>query len=536
MSIKTPTPLAPATDVPVTRQTRLAFGGLMALIAGLCIYAIRQVDPDMFGHLNAGRLIVQHGGPGIDPFAFTSSGFEWMDVEYLAQALLWIAYDHFGSPGLIGLKLALGGGTIYFLWIAVRSVGDDWFILAPVFLLCTSTVSRYFIFRPQLITFACFALFVAVLFRFMMARKAALWLLPPVMLVWANAHGGFIAGLGAVGLTAIMCVTANVNVGGLGGRTAFKGTTPLFVTLAACAAVTFINPWGIRQWQYLATELSNETNRRYILEWRPPGFSVDPWSWVALIVITATLLAVGWIAERRRLQIGGLHAWQWVLSAVPLISLAYLSVRHVPLAALWAAPVITLLGTAVNRSGPVPAFRRAWLVVSSVALIPVVLTVEFVAAHPAPVIAMGGATLGVTDPCRVVKFMKETRLNGNLYNPLWWGSYVSWELYPAVRVSMDGRNVSLFPDSMVAENLKFYSRDAGVANLEDPLRYNTDFLLVPSDAAILGLVQSDARWRQLYRDDHAFLFARADVAHASLGKSIDGGSTGSASPCTQIFK
>jgi hypothetical protein len=219
-----------------------------------------------------------------------------------------------------------------------------------------------------------------------------------------------------------------------------------------------------------------------------------------------------------------------------LLALAYLSVRHVPLAALWAAPVITLLGTAVNKSGPMLAFRRAWLVVCSVALIPVVLTVEFVVAHPTPVIAMGGMTLGMTDPCQIVKFMKETRLNGNLYNPLWWGSYVSWELYPAVRVSMDGRNVSLFPDSMVARNLKFYSRDAGAANLEDPLRYNTDFLLVPSDAAILGLVQSDARWRQLYRDDHALLFVRADVAHASIGKSIDGGSMGPASPCTQIFK
>ncbi len=51
--------------------------------------------------------------------------------------------------------------------------------------------------------------------------------------------------------------------------------------------------------------------------------------------------------------------------------------------------------------------------------------------------------------------MRRNGVKGNVYNPLWWGSYITWEPYPAVKVSMDGRNVSLFPDEMVGENSAF---------------------------------------------------------------------------------
>jgi hypothetical protein len=106
--------------------------------------------------------------------------------------------------------------------------------------------------------------------------------------------------------------------------------------------------------------------------------------------------------------------------------------------------------------------------------------------------------------------MRQERLSGNLYNPLWWGSYITWQLYPGVLVSMDGRNISAFPDNVVVENLKFYSEGTRSVDLETPLRYDTDFLLVPSDRPVLPRVLRDPRWRKIFSDSDSALFVRAD--------------------------
>jgi hypothetical protein len=76
---------------------------------------------------------------------------------------------------------------------------------------------------------------------------------------------------------------------------------------------------------------------------------------------------------------------------------------------------------------------------------------------------------------------------------------------------MDGRNVSLFSDEMVLENLKFYTDDPSHADIDAPLRYATDFLLVPTEAPVLSRLLADARWRRVYADSDSVLFEHADA-------------------------
>ena len=142
--------------------------------------------------------------------------------------------------------------------------------------------------------------------------------------------------------------------------------------------------------------------------------------------------------------------------------------------------------------------------------------------QPRPVIETGGNVLGSRHPCRVVEFLRHNQLKGNVYNPLWWGSYVTWELYPKILVSMDGRNISLFPDEMVRENLLFYASAAESVDIDAPLRYESDFLFVPTDAPVLTRLESDRRWTALYRDTDAALFVRADNLAAEVSAAQSG--------------
>ena len=257
----------------ISRKWILRGSNAFALVsAAVCLYSMRRADPDVWGHLTYGRLFVEQGGlPSDDPFAYTSMGLEWIHSEYIAQITLWLAYHYGGPLGLIALKCVVGGVALYFLFVALRTTTDEPYFWLPLFLLCASPVSRFFLFRPQLFTYAFFALFVVVLFGFLLRRRAHLWILPIVMLVWANAHGGFVAGLGAIGLAILLRASENVTTGPFRLRRILDGTAALWMALVACVGATLINPIGWRLWAYLFTELTNSTNRENIVEWVRPA-------------------------------------------------------------------------------------------------------------------------------------------------------------------------------------------------------------------------------------------------------------------------
>jgi hypothetical protein len=511
-----------AAAVAISRKWKLRGSNAFALVsAAVCLYSMRRADPDLWGHLSYGRLFVERGGlPSDDPFAYTSTGLQWIHSEYIAQITLWLAYHYGGPLGLIALKCVVGGAALYFLFVALRTTTDEPYLWLPLFLLCASPVSRFFLFRPQLFTYAFFSLFVAVLVRFLLRRRAHLWMLPIVMLVWANAHGGFVAGLGAIGLAILLRASENVPTGPLRPRRILEGTAALWMALVACVGATLINPIGWRLWAYLFSELTNRTNREYIVEWGPPSMQVDPWAALALTVITATLALMAWFGRDRSVSGVGARPAYWVLSCLPLLVMAWVSMRHLPLAAIWIGPVVALLGASSNvrdRTG----FGPIWFALTGVALLPIGLTYSIVYDEPRPLVSVDGLVFGGTHPCGAVRFLRENHLAGNVYNPLWWGSYLTWELYPAIRVSMDGRNVTLFPEEMVRENLEFY--DARRERLDSPLQYDTDFLLIPSNQPALRPISSDKRWRQVYRDNDSALFTRAeraDAQHSWLPSSL----------------
>jgi hypothetical protein len=482
---------------------------LMALVAA---YERRQADPDLWGHLRYGRFFADNGLADLtDPFAYTSVGRTWQAHEWLAQLTLWGGYALGGAVGLIVLKTLMGGAAIIFLYRAIRLGSSDARVWAPVLMLTAGMVGRWLLFRPQLFTFCFFAYFVFVLFAHLLGRPARLWPLPLVMVLWANLHGGFLAGLGAIGLTlglrAVQCVTRD----GLRPRALAAATWPLGLTLTVCLAATLLNPFGLDLWRYILTELTHDTNRRYIDEWMPL-LRFDPHAWTILTVflLLGALAFVGLLAQARSVRVADIPAWVWLLSCLPLTWMAFGSIRHVPLLVLWAAPVLALLAqAAADRWATAGLWRAGWLTVTGLVGVPTVLTLHFVLANPGPRVAVGQF------PSGAVSYIRQHDLRGNVYAPLEWGSYLTWELYPDVKVAMDGRNVTLFPSERVRENVTYFL--FADVDSEVPLHYPTDYLLIPSAAPVLPAVREDGRWQQVYADAESVLFVRAAIGECRCG-------------------
>jgi hypothetical protein len=484
------------------------------LTALASVYALRLADADLWGHLRYGRLILDNGGRiPEDPFAYTTAGQHWNDHESLSQVLFWLAYAHGGPGGLILLKCLVGGATIACLYSCLRLSLSDARLWGPLLILTAVGLGRWLLFRPQLFTFLFLGFTLRLLFGHLLGRRAPLWLLPLLMPLQVNLHGGFLAGLGVLGLGLGLRLVQGFNRHGLALAGLWRAVWPLTLTLLACLAATLLNPLGWRLWPYLRTELGFQPNRLYIQEWLPLSFA-GPQLWSALLVVIplGILLVAGAVAQKQGQRIADVAPWQWLLSALPLTILAFTSNRHSPILILWLAPLLSLLvGAATKGREGQPAWVVGVGLLWAVATLPALLMISLVTADPRPRITVPAEARA---PAGLIAFLRANDLHGNLYAPLWWGSSLTWEMESQIRVALDGRNVTLFAPQDVAANLVFYHEPD--AATDTPRRYPTDYLALSTDTPVLERLRADDNWVSLFQDGEFVLFVRNDAEHAEL--------------------
>jgi hypothetical protein len=89
------------------------------------------------------------------------------------------------------------------------------------------------------------------------------------------------------------------------------------------------------------------------------------------------------------------------------------------------------------------------------------------------------------------------------------GAYVSWKLYPAIKISVDSRYEVAYPNTVVKQMFDFYAANPGwQSTLAD---YPTDAVLIPSDAPISTVMPATA-WHSVYTDQQFQIYARPGLA------------------------
>jgi len=112
-------------------------------------------------------------------------------------------------------------------------------------------------------------------------------------------------------------------------------------------------------------------------------------------------------------------------------------------------------------------------------------------------------------PVGPVQYLAGQRFTGNLMAPFRLGAYVSWRLYPAVKVSLDSRYEVAYPDGIVKQIFDFYdARPTWRATLA---AYPTDAVLIPRDSPIAGLV-AETGWQHVYTDRQFEIYARPGLS------------------------
>jgi hypothetical protein len=229
-----------------------------------------------------GREIVQHGLPTHDSLTIWTHGRHWVDQQWLAQLFF------YGLYALGGIKLALFAhaaavaGTFTLAIVVARRRGAStrsvcW-IAVPVYFLLTWTAWNA---RAQSLAVLLFVMTVVLLIRDAHSPSRRVFLVLPLLVLWANIHGTAVTGAALVILWGLTYAVQNRT-------TPVRAWLPRSgVLVLAPLACLFASPYAADLPGYYHTILSNSGFRQFIVEWRPtaPSIQTAPFYLLAFLAV-----------------------------------------------------------------------------------------------------------------------------------------------------------------------------------------------------------------------------------------------------------
>jgi hypothetical protein len=482
------------------RRVRLLSLLLLApvLLLLLAWPVLAPTDPDYWAHFTTGRIIAETGAlPSQDVYLYTTNGQPWVVHEWLTELTFFVVQRQVGYVGDVVLVGVVGCLTALAMYATCRLWGLGELPSVVLVLWAFGMSLPSFGVRPQTLT-RCLLAVTALLLTAHRLRgnRRLLWPLPPLFALWANLHGGFIIGLGVLGLTVLGDAVDAFRTRSL---VALK---PLLTVAALCALATLINLNGLAGVLFpLAYAQPGFVGQSVIAEWQPPDFSQLSFAPFGLSILLALALGFG----HRPLRTTELL---WALS------LGWLGLESIRNIQLWATIAVPLIGARLRAE--VPAFGRSaaeWarpvrmaVLWSLVVVVSVGLLGVRVTQSANWELQLGREPSAAGYPVSGVAYIKDHDLRGNLFNQFEWGGYLIYALYPHQRLFIDGRP-DVYGPGILQEYLTVAELRPGWRMVLD--KYSVQLVLVDRSGPLAGELGQDPGWRQVLSGPIERLFERS---------------------------
>ena len=227
-----------------------------------------------------GREISQHGIPGIDTLTVLSHGRHWIDQQWLAQLLTYKLESTAGLGATLTIFALLVITPLVLACGLARRAASARNVTVFAVLACPAALCAV---RAQAFSYFLFVPFFALLCAEARRPSRKVWLVLPLLVVWANLHG------------AVLVAAALVIV--LGATEIHAGRRRRGLVLAVGAAASVLaTPYGLALIGYYRSTAGNALFKRYILEWAPPTVP----SGVGLPFFLTAGIAIVLVARRPR--------------------------------------------------------------------------------------------------------------------------------------------------------------------------------------------------------------------------------------------
>jgi hypothetical protein len=483
-----------AASLPVWKKA-VSFPCMLGLmLAGAMFVPLRRffVDPDVWWHIKVGATIFStHRFPTTDPYSFTSHGTPWIAYEWLGDLPLAGIQGAWGFRGLMLFDFVLASAILFALYtLAMLRSGNPKaaFVTCGVLLLLIYPSCTL---RPQMFGYLFLITTLIALERFRRGRAGALWLLPPMFLVWVNMHGSFVLGLFALGVywaSGLM----EIHWGELSSRLWTPGERLRLELIALlCLIALTITPYGTEVCLYpLNMAFAQPINVANIQEWQSMLFS-EFFGKLFLALILGFLLAqvtqrCAWRLEELALFLAGVVA-------------ACLHLRFLLVFVPFSAPLF-----AVILARWIPSYEPAkdkYVLNAALMALGIGAVVWFF-----PTRAMLQKTMEEKWPVRAVAYLKLHPAPVPMYNTYGYGGYLVWQLDGQNKVFIDGRADIYERTGVLADYLKISRLAIPAPALLDA--YGIQSCLINYDEALRTFLANSPAWQKVYSDDVSVLFVR----------------------------
>jgi hypothetical protein len=482
-------------------------------------------DAGIGWHIRTGQqIIATHAVPRTDPFSSTMAGKPWFAWEWLYDLLVGELESALRLNGVVWLTAVVIAATFAWLFRFLIARGVNVVLAVLLTLLAVSASMIHFLARPHVVSW----LFSLAWFVILQSSErecfagdrptGRLWLLPALMLIWVNVHGGFLVGFVLLAVFFVGAVwtwfaTREERIEeSLLRIAAEKRIWQLFWIGPASAAASLVNPYGLKLHAHVYSYLSNRFLMDHIDEFRSADFhQIAPRCFLLLVILTLAILA----ARRRELRVSG------ILVVLFAVYSGIYAARNIPVSAILLVAIVGPLMSSVHEGSTVMAiqnnkavgFLRRMTAMEARSRWPIWSTAAVIATF---FIAMNGGRVGSTvlinahfDTKRMPVAAVDYLANHNLVSPILapdtWGGYLIYRLYPKVQVVLDDRH-DLYGEEFFKSYLKLVHVEPG---WEDFLRkYPSRCVLVPRESALADRLSSVEKWKTVYSDDVAIAFVR----------------------------
>ncbi len=495
-------------------------------------------DAGIGWHVRTGQqILVSHAVPHVDSFSSTMRGQPWFAWEWFYDVLVGALERWAGLNGVVWFTAIVIAGVFAWTFRLLIRRGTNVFVALMLLLLGTSASMIHFLARPHvlswLFTLAWFWILDSSETDCLLARsvegsgttsQSRLWLLPLLMLVWVNVHGGFLVGFVLVAiywLSAVWCALRlkddkfNEFLAKMRWQARARNLAAAGV---ASAVASLANPYGWNLHVHIYRYLSNRFLMEHIDEFQSPNFHGVAQKCFALLVLAAIIA----LAARAR----DLRVSEGLMILFALYSGFYAS-RNIPVSSLLLALVIGPLLSGVITNPGVRSTRLRKLLAGMAAFTYRMGSLESsLLGHLWPIAAIAltcwiaghGGRLGQTRlmdahfdgkrfPIAAVDFLdrraRDERVAVTV--PDYWGGYLIYRLYPRTLVAVDDRH-DLYGEEFFKSYLKMVHVEPGWDGLLE--QYHARCVLVPKGSPLANILEQSPPWKIIYADNMAVIFQR----------------------------